>query len=182
MSSGLIMRPAPTILLLVLAVLPPPSRPCEKGTPRECGEAEPAPGSNLAGEGFDISKMQRKGSYVIDMSLWREADKSCTLCRNPYMDGRKQKVPRAVVDWRATQKCDMKVTGSVYQSSEALITSSSSSIQNDWKVHLELDVKTSSGSLMMAGTNSKLAEYAMDKSKRDKFSFTSHSISCGFYR
>ncbi|XP_062841075.1 perforin-1-like [Trichomycterus rosablanca] len=167
--------------VLVLTVCPPPIHSCEKGTPRECAEADFAPGSDLAGEGFDITKMQRKGSFVIDMKRWRLKDKTCTLCRNPYMEGKKQKLPVSVVDWRPSQKCNVKVSSTVYQSSEALITSSTSAIENNWNVNLDIEVNRGRGSFMLAGTYSKLAEYSMEKTKKDKFSFTSHSVSCGYY-
>ncbi|XP_076852676.1 perforin-1-like [Brachyhypopomus gauderio] len=166
---------------LVLVLCPALIQSCDKGSARECTDAEFAPGSNLAGEGFDITKMQRKGAFVIDMSRWRLKDKSCTLCANPYMEGKKQKLPLSVVDWRASMKCSMKVSSSVYQSSETLLTSSTNSIENDWSASLGIDVKKGQGSLMLAGTNSKLAEYSMEKTKKDRFSFASHSIFCGYY-
>ncbi|TSQ24003.1 Perforin-1 [Bagarius yarrelli] len=148
---------------------------------RDCADADFAPGSNLAGEGFDITKMQRKGSFVINMKIWKKKDKSCTLCKNPYMDGKKQKLPLSVVDWRASQKCSMKVSSSIYQSSESLVSSSTSLIENNWKMNLGIIDKRGQGSLMLAGSNSKLAEYSMEKTKKDKFSFTSHSVSCEYY-
>lgn len=179
------MSPAPAFLwwsgLFSLLILLPLIQSCEKGTARDCAEAEFAPGSDLAGEGFDITKMQRKGSFVIDMKKWKQKDKSCTLCRNPYMEGKKQKLPVSVVDWRPTQKCSMKVSSSIYQSSESLLSSSTSSIENNWNMNLGIDMKRGEGSLTLAGSNSKLAEYSMEKTKKDRFSFTSHSVSCGYY-
>ncbi|XP_026885815.2 perforin-1-like [Electrophorus electricus] len=166
---------------LVLSLCPIPTQPCDKGSVRDCAEAEFAPGSNLAGEGFDITKMQRKGAFVINMNKWRLKDKSCTLCANPYMEGKKQKLPLSVVDWRASVKCSVKVSSSVYQSSEALLTASTSAIENNWNVNLDIDTKRGGGSLMLAGTNSKLAEYSMDKTKKDRFNFVTHSIFCGYY-
>ncbi|KAI4875355.1 hypothetical protein NFI96_022840 [Prochilodus magdalenae] len=166
--------------LLILLSLPL-IQSCETGSPRECAEAEFAPGSNLAGEGFDITQMQRKGAFVIDMKRWKLKDKSCTLCRNPYMEGKKQKLPLSVVDWRPSQKCNMKLSSSVYQSSESLLSSSTSAIENNWSANLGIEVKNNAGSLMVAGTNSKLAEYSMEKTKKDRFSFASQSVSCGYY-
>ncbi|XP_072549615.1 perforin-1-like isoform X2 [Salminus brasiliensis] len=155
---------------------------CEKGSPRECTEADFAPGSDLAGEGFDITKMQRKGAFVIDMKRWKLKDKTCTLCRNPYMEGKKQKLPLSVVDWRPSQKCSMKLSSSVYQSSESLLSASTSAIENNWSANLGIDAKRAQGSLMLAGTDSKLAEYSMEKTKKDRFNFASQSVSCGYYR
>ncbi|KAA0705725.1 Perforin-1 [Triplophysa tibetana] len=166
---------------LVIYLLLPNVQSCSKGTPKECAVANFAPGSNLAGEGYDVTKMQRKGAFVINTYTWSQKDKSCMICKNPYMDGEKQKLPISVVDWRSSQKCSMKMSSSLYESSEELVSSSSSSIENNWAVNLGIDIRKSQGSFIMAGTNSKLAEYSMEKTKKDKFSFASQSISCAFY-
>ncbi|XP_047657212.1 perforin-1-like isoform X2 [Tachysurus fulvidraco] len=173
--------------LLIWAVfaasLPPPStQSCFKASESQCRDVDFTPGSDLAGEGFDITTMERKGAFVLDMGTWLKKDKSCTLCKNPYMEGQTQKLPVSVVDWRPTQKCKIKLSSSVYQSSEALVSSSSSSIENNWKTELHILTPKVQGSLMLAGSNSKLAEYSMEKTKKDKFSFTSHAVSCGYYR
>ncbi|XP_041812424.1 perforin-1-like [Chelmon rostratus] len=154
---------------------------CTDGTPRQCLDAEFAPGINLAGEGFDIIKMERKGAFVIDMNRWKRKDKTCTLCSNPYLENRKQKLPLSVVDWRPNQACSMRVASKLHRSSESLVTSSSSSVENNWSANLDLNVGQKGGSLMIAGTHSKLADYSMEKTKNDKFSFTSHSMSCEYY-
>uniref|UniRef100_A0A8C4GNW6 Perforin-1 n=1 Tax=Dicentrarchus labrax TaxID=13489 RepID=A0A8C4GNW6_DICLA len=154
---------------------------CTEGTPKQCREAEFAPGSNLAGEGFDITKMERKGAFVIDMNRWKRKDKTCTLCSNPYLQNKKQKLPLSVVDWRAKHSCSMKVVSKLHRSSESLVSSTSSSVENNWKTNLDFKAGTKGASLMLAGTNSKLAEYSMAKTKNDKFSFTSHSMFCEYY-
>lgn len=155
---------------------------CTQGKPQECLDAEFAPGSNLAGEGFDITKLEPKGAFVIDMNQWQNKDNTCTLCSNPYLDNKKQKLPLSVVDWRSQSSCSQQVASSLHQSSESLVTSSSSLVDNNWQVNLDLNFGSKSGSLMLAGTHSKLAEYSMAKTKNDKFSFTSQSTSCVYYR
>uniref|UniRef100_A0A3Q3WW04 Uncharacterized protein n=1 Tax=Mola mola TaxID=94237 RepID=A0A3Q3WW04_MOLML len=153
---------------------------CIQGTPAQCSDAEFAPGTNLAGEGFDITKMESKGVFVIDMHHWKEENNTCTLCKNPFMGNKLQVLPLSVMDWRAKQSCSMKVKSKLHQSSEALISSTISSVENNWKVNL--DFKSIKGaSFMLAGTHSKLAEYSMEKTKNDKFTFLSHSISCMYY-
>ncbi|XP_073351010.1 perforin-1-like [Pagrus major] len=154
---------------------------CEEGKPKECLDAEFAPGTNLAGEGFDITKLERKGAFVIDVNRWKRKDKRCTLCSNPYLENKKQKLPLSVVDWRAQHSCSMKVASTVHRSSEALVKSSTSSVDNNWQVNLDLKVGKRGGSLMLAGSNSKLADYSMGKTKNDKYGFTSQSMSCEYY-
>ncbi|XP_004071285.1 perforin-1 [Oryzias latipes] len=170
------------ILTLFLLCLPRCTlQTCTDGKPKECQEAEFVPGSNLAGEGFDITKMERKGAFVLDMNQWKRKDKACTLCSNPYMEMKKQKLPLSVVDWRAKHSCSGKVSSKLHKSSESLVESSTSSVENNWKVDLEMEVTDKSGSVMLAGTNSKLAEYAMEKTKNDRFSFSTNSITCEYY-
>uniref|UniRef100_A0A3P9M6M2 Perforin 1.9 n=1 Tax=Oryzias latipes TaxID=8090 RepID=A0A3P9M6M2_ORYLA len=151
---------------------------CTDGTPQECQEAEFAPGSNLAGEGFDITSMERKGAFVLDMNQWKRENKSCTLCTNPYMGNKRQKLPLSVVDWRATLSCSSKVSSKIYKSSESLVESTTSSVENNWKVGLSFGAISN---LMLAGSHSKLAGYSMEKTKSDKFSFTTQGLSCEYY-
>ncbi|KAK2833065.1 hypothetical protein Q5P01_016954 [Channa striata] len=154
---------------------------CIEGTPRQCLEADFAPGASLAGEGFDITKLERKGAFVIDMNQWKRKDKTCTLCSNPYLENKKQKLPLSVVDWRPKHSCSMKIASSLHRSSESLVSASTSSVENNWQANLDVNSGERSGSAMLAGTQSKLAEYSMDKTKSDRFSFTSQSMFCEYY-
>ncbi|XP_061556857.1 perforin-1-like isoform X2 [Phycodurus eques] len=154
---------------------------CTAGSPKECLRADFAPGTNLAGEGFDITEMKRKGAFVLDMNRWEHKDKTCTLCNNPFLENAKQKLPLSVEDWRAKQSCNSKVSSTLHRSSEALVNSISSTVENNWKHSLELHLQDYGGKFMLAGTQSKIAEYAMEKTKRDKFSFTSQKITCEYY-
>ncbi|XDV34515.1 hypothetical protein PO909_004669 [Leuciscus waleckii] len=70
------------------------------GSPKECEDAPFVPGHNLAGEGFDVVTMERKGSYVIDTEKWDLGNSTCKMRKNNYMNGIKQKLPAAVVFWR----------------------------------------------------------------------------------
>lgn len=166
---------------LVLSLPRRTSQSCIDGTPRQCQEAEFAPGTNLAGEGYDIIKMERKGAYVLDMNKWKRKDNKCTLCRNPYLENRQQKLPLSVVDWRPKQSCSTKVSSKLHRSSESLVTASSASVDNNWQSNLDIDLGKRGASVMLAGSHSKLAEYSMEKTKSDKFSFTSQSMFCEYY-
>ncbi len=148
------------------------------GSIKECEDAPFVPGHNLAGEGFDIVTLERKGSYVINTETWDLGNGTCKLRKNKYMSGIKQKLPAAVVDWRALPKCSMKVSSQVFESSEALVNDSSSAISANWKVGL--DVKA--GGAAFGSTHSWEANFAMKKSKADKYSFTKHEVACRFYR
>uniref|UniRef100_A0A671RG89 Perforin 1.9 n=1 Tax=Sinocyclocheilus anshuiensis TaxID=1608454 RepID=A0A671RG89_9TELE len=166
----------------LLLYLPPPTSPaCFLGKEAECQDANFVPGSDLAGEDFDITKIQRLGTFVIDMCKWQLKNNTCNLCKNPFMQDKKQKLPVSVIYWRATQNCRRSLYSSVYESSESLVSSSTSSVENNWKAGLGIGNVASKMSLMLAGTNSKLAEYSMTKTKKAKFSFIKQSTSCGYY-
>ncbi|XP_077052636.1 perforin-1-like [Siphateles boraxobius] len=150
----------------------------DKGASEECEDAPFVPGYNLAGEGFDVVTMERKGSYVIDMEKWDLGNGTCKLRKNNYMNGIKQKLPAAVVFWRTLPKCSMKVSSQIFESSEALVNDSSSALSVGWKVGL--DVKAVGAAVGF--THSREAKFGMKKSKEDKYSFTKHEVSCSFYR
>ncbi|XP_019745414.1 perforin-1-like isoform X2 [Hippocampus comes] len=154
---------------------------CTTGSPKECLQADMAPGTNLAGEGFDITEMKRKGAFVLDMNRWKRKDKTCTLCSNLFLENVKQKIPLSVLDWRAVHSCNFKVASTIHRSSEAFVDSVTSTVENNWKSSLELNVKNYAGKVMLAGTKSKMAQYAMEKSKSDKYNFASQKISCEYY-
>uniref|UniRef100_A0A673GU59 C2 domain-containing protein n=1 Tax=Sinocyclocheilus rhinocerous TaxID=307959 RepID=A0A673GU59_9TELE len=105
---------------------------------KECEHAPFVPGYNLAGEGFDVVTMERKGSYVINTEIWDLGNGTCKLRKNNYMNGIKQKLPAAVVDWRTLPKCSMKVSSQIFESSEALVNDSSSALSVGWKRQTEI--------------------------------------------
>ncbi|XP_051727743.1 perforin-1-like [Ctenopharyngodon idella] len=145
---------------------------------KECEDAPFVPGYNLAGEGFDVVTMERKGSYLINMEKWDFGNGTCKLRKNNYMNGLKQKLPAAVVSWRTLPKCSMKVSSQIFESSEALVNDSSSSLSVGWKVGLDVNAPGAA----VGSTHSREAKFAMTKSKQDKYSFTKHKVACSFYR
>ncbi|XP_071770541.2 perforin-1 [Centroberyx gerrardi] len=178
-------------LLLLCWAWPPPCLPSSEteeesesliGDQQECERADFVPGHNLGGEGFDIVTMQRKGAYVIDTEKWDRGNGTCTLHRNSYMKGEKQKVPVAAVDWRALPSCSMKVSGTAYDSSESLINDSTSAVTNNWKIGLDIPVNPQvTVGVAFGGSHSRAATYAMKKSKEDLYTFLRHAVHCDFY-
>ncbi|XP_073678600.1 perforin-1-like [Garra rufa] len=148
------------------------------GTSKQCEDAPFVPGHNLAGEGFDVVTMERKGSYVINTEKWDLGNGTCKLRKNKYMNGIKQKLPAAVVDWRTLPKCSMKVSSQIFESSEAVVNDSSSALSASWKFGINVKVVGAA----VGSTHSREAKFAMRKSKEDKYSFTKHEIACNFYR
>ncbi|XP_069508014.1 perforin-1-like [Ambystoma mexicanum] len=156
---------------------------CRKGTAGECKKLGFIPGHNLVGEGIDIATLRRKGAYLVATNRWKNKDGTCTLCTNALLEGKLQKLPLSVVDWRVQSKCTRQLSSSVIHSSFQVIESAASQVQNDWKVGLDINVNPAlSTKAVMAGSHSKLASFAADKSKADRYSFTSHEFSCTYYR
>ncbi|XP_009292559.1 perforin-1 [Danio rerio] len=150
----------------------------EIGTSKECEDAPFVPRYNLAGEGFDVVTLERKGTYVINMEKWDLGNSTCALVENDYLPGKKQKLPVAVKFWRTLPKCSMKVSSQIFESSEAVVNDSSSALSASWKVGI--DVKAVGAAV--GSTHSREAKFAMTKSKEDKYSFTKHQVECSFYR
>lgn len=180
---AVMLLPTITVLAAVLLLLLRPTiQSCISGTQELCDAAELAPGSSLAGEGFDITTMQRKGAFVIDMNTWETQNKTCTLCANTYFGGKMQRIPTSVTSWRPLHKCSMAIKSELMESALSVADHVSKSVENDWKIGLGLSKAGYGASLALSGTYSKMARTAMKKSKEDHFNFVSHSVHCGFYR
>ncbi|XP_065258934.1 perforin-1-like [Emys orbicularis] len=169
---------------LLLFIFPGASSHCHTGTANECKKHTAfVPGHSLVGEGIDVTTMGRKGAYLVDSSLWQHEDGTCTLCQNRLQGGQWQRLPLAAVDWRVRVSCRRKLSSSVQQSAMGMMASAASTVQNDWKVGLDVPVKPEVNvQVGLAGSHSKLASFVLDHTRMDKYSFMSHEVSCGYYR
>ncbi|KAM3864672.1 perforin-1-like [Diretmus argenteus] len=148
------------------------------GTPKQCARAPFVPGHNLGGEGIDIVTMEQKNAYIIDTDKWKRKDGTCTLLKNPHLN-EVEKIPVAVVDWRAVQNCNSRVSGTIYDSSESLVHEATSAVSNNWKIGLSLPMRNR---VTFEGSHSKEALFATKRSKQDLYTFLRHSAKCNFYR
>ncbi|XP_075782205.1 perforin-1-like [Pelodiscus sinensis] len=172
-----------TFLLLLLSIFPGASSHCQTYTANECKKHTAfVPGHSLVGEGIDVTMMERKGAYLVDSSTWQHPDGSCTLCKNQLQGGQLQRLPLAAVDWRVRVSCRRKLSSSVQQSGMGMMESAASAVQNDWKVGLDVPVKPKVNvQVNLAGSHSKLADFVVEHSRMDKYSFLSHEVSCSYY-
>ncbi|XP_074811198.1 perforin-1-like [Natator depressus] len=175
--------PKPSVfMLLFLFLLPVVSPECQTGTAAACTNAAFVPGHNLVGEGIDVTTLGRTGAYLVDTSQWRGPNGTCTLCRNPLQGGQWQRLPLAAVDWRVRVSCQRKLSSSVQQSAMGMMESAASVVQNDWKVGLKVSmVPMVNVQVGLAGSRSKLAEFVTQKSRKDKYAFIRHEVSCQYY-
>ncbi|KAJ8338765.1 hypothetical protein SKAU_G00355510 [Synaphobranchus kaupii] len=151
---------------------------CREGTLEECQEAPFVPGHNLAGEGFDIVKLQHKGAYVIDLQTFLNPTNSCTLCENTLHGDQLQKLPLSVLDWRSFTSCKQELSSALLATVSSVADSATDLIENDWTVGLELGGLVD---LTVGGSHSTAVEFATEATAVDKSVFTSHQLSCNHY-
>ncbi|XP_058246273.1 perforin-1-like [Hemibagrus wyckioides] len=151
---------------------------CHLGTQTECEKAPFVPGYNLAGEGFDVVSLRRKGAYLINVESHKYDNNTCTVCENRFQQGQMQKLPLAIVDWRPLSHCSKQLSSALYYSTYSLIKSSTSQINNNWGVGLSLD---DFGKAILGGSHSDIANFARSQQIMDKMTFALHEISCTYY-
>ncbi|KAM5241590.1 perforin-1 isoform 1-T2 [Hipposideros larvatus] len=174
------------LLDVLLLLLPTPApAPCYTAARSECRRIRKfVPGAWLAGEGVDVTSLQRSGSYPVDTGHFQRPDGTCTLCRNALEKDALRRLPLALTDWRAQGSgCQHRVVSVKASSTEAVAREAADSIRNDWRVGLEISPKPSaSARVAMAGSHSKAANFAAEKTHQDKYSFNTDSVECRFYR
>ncbi len=108
---------------------------CHTGSHDECEQAPFVPGYNLAGEGFDVATMHRKGAFLINVKS-HMVNCTCTVCKNRFRGGQIQKLPSVVKDWRSFSRCSNQLSSALHYSVDSLMKSSTSLINNNWKLTL----------------------------------------------
>ncbi|KAI1900227.1 hypothetical protein AGOR_G00047830 [Albula goreensis] len=151
---------------------------CRTGLRSECEKVSFVPGYNLAGEGFDVVTMHRKGAYVINVKAYMSDNDTCTLCENRFQEGRMQKLPATVLDWRPFSRCKKQLSSALHHSVDSLVRSSASLISNNWGVGLDLEEE---GKAILGGSRSEIARFARSQFSVDKATFATHEISCMYY-
>lgn len=152
---------------------------CRSGTPSECEKVPFVPGYNLAGEGFDVVKMRRKGAYLINVKTHLTDNGTCTLCENRFQGGQVQKLPAMVLDWRPFSRCSKQLSSALHHTVDSLVKSSSALINNNWGIDLNLHTY---GKVLMGGSRSDIAKFARTQHNVDKATFALHEITCTYYR
>lgn len=152
---------------------------CRRGTNTECERAPFVPGYNLAGEGFDVVRLRRKGAYLINVKSHMFDNSTCTVCENRFQRGQVQKLPLTIVDWRPFSRCSKQISSALHHSVDSLIKSSTSLISKNWGIDLSLD---DLGKAVLGGSHSDIAKFAQSQHMMDKMTFVLHEISCAYYR
>ncbi|XP_038823848.1 perforin-1-like [Salvelinus namaycush] len=170
---------------------------CRTARKSQCDSAPFVPGHNLAGEGFDVVTLKRKGAYLIDLKTYLSPNKTCTLCSNPLQGDKLQKIPLSVVDWRPYSHCTEDISSHSHASVSNLAQSTTNEISTKWKGGLSNEAKVSvsvpvgpvsvsvekdvGASIEMGGSQSDVAIFATTKTKEDRHSFFSQNLRCRHY-
>ncbi|CAM4562762.1 unnamed protein product [Lepidochelys olivacea] len=169
------------IPLLLLFLLPGVSPDCYTGTAEECDEPmDFVPAHSLVGEGIDVTTLEWTGANLVDTSLWRRPNGTCTLCENRLQGRQHQRLPLAVVDWRVQILCNRELSSAVEESAAAVGRVLALDVNNDWMSELEL--LDESHGLALGGSKSQLTSYAYQKELQDKYMFVRQEIPCVYYR
>ncbi|XP_056224987.1 perforin-1-like [Seriola aureovittata] len=171
----------PFLSLLLLLSHHSPVRSCRTGSGRKCESAPFVPGYDLAGEGFDVVSLQRKGAYMVDVRTYLTPRGTCTLCRNPLQGNMLQKLPVSAVDWHAFSRCDVKIEQSEHNTVSLLITKYTSQESSTWESGLDLQENVTAH-LTLGGSCSSACKFATERSKEDRYTFSLHKITCSHYR
>ncbi|KAL0186882.1 hypothetical protein M9458_018552, partial [Cirrhinus mrigala] len=149
---------------------------CHTGSHDECDKVPFVPGYNLAGEGFDVAMMRRKGAFLINVKSHMD-NGTCTVCKNRYQGGEMQKLPSVVRDWRSHSRCGNQLSSALHHSVDSLMKSSTSLI-NKWEMGLSLE---DVGKAILGGSHSDIAQFAQSQNAMDKSKFVLHEFSCTYY-
>uniref|UniRef100_A0A670J603 MACPF domain-containing protein n=1 Tax=Podarcis muralis TaxID=64176 RepID=A0A670J603_PODMU len=170
-------------LLLLLLLLLAPCCDCHRHPSSICMKQDTfVPGHTYIGQGVDITTLERKGAFVVDTSQWQGPNGTCILCRNHLMNGQLQKLPLAVADWQVVRSCHRQVSSSVENLDVDVANAMATEVKNDWKADLGLDMELGFGAVVaFAGSHSRMAIYAHEKSQHDSYSFVRQEVYCTHY-
>ncbi|XP_051042536.1 perforin-1 [Phodopus roborovskii] len=172
-------------LLGLFLLLPPPvPAPCYTATRSECKQKHKfVPGAWLAGEGIDVTTLRHSGSFPVNTQNFLRPDGTCTLCKNSLKGDAIQRLPLAIAHWRPHGSgCQRKVATVKVSSTEGVARDAATNINNDWRVGLDVSPKPETNMhVSMAGSHSKVANFAAEKTSQDQYNFNTDTVECHLY-
>ncbi|XP_053182039.1 perforin-1-like [Scomber japonicus] len=138
------------------------------GNRSQCESVPFVPGHNLVGEGFDVVTLRRKGAYMVDVKTYLTPSGTCTLLSNHIQGNSLQKLPVSAVDWRAFSRCSE-------------ISSAHTSIRSMMGAYISQDSEDGKTYLDLGGTRLATYNFATEKIREDRYSFSLHGVRCSHY-
>ncbi|XP_021030910.1 perforin-1 [Mus caroli] len=172
-------------LLGLFLLLPRPvPAPCYTATRSECKQKHKfVPGVWMAGEGVDVTTLRRSGSFPVNTQKFLRPDRTCTLCKNSLMRDAIQRLPVAITHWRPHgSHCQRNVASAKVLSTEGVAREAAANINNDWRVGLDVNPRPEANMrASVAGSHSKVANFAAEKTHQDQYNFNSDTVECRMY-
>ncbi|KAM6186545.1 perforin-1-like [Rhynchocyon petersi] len=172
------------LLGILLLLAPPVPAPCRTALHSECLKTHHfVPGVDLAGEGVDVTTLRRSGYFLVDKKFFMRPDGTCTLCSSTEKPDTHWILPLAFTDWHVQGAgCKHQVIKTNIMSTEDMANEMAKSINNNWKIGLDVTPKPSVNVITtIAGSHSKAANFAAKKSHQDKYIFSRDLVECHFY-
>ncbi|XP_064897276.1 perforin-1 [Columba livia] len=172
--------PPPLLLLLssVLSLCPSAAPRCHRARGAACA-APHVPGASILGWGLDVTTLAPATGRVLDVDDDDDItdDVTCVLCPNPLVGGRRFRLPRGVGGWRAGRRCQQGTL--VLRGAGALagVAGGRAGVAVGWRVGLE----GARGSVGVAGSRSRAAEFALGRWREDAVAFVRMRAQCTLY-
>ncbi|XP_078506682.1 perforin-1-like [Lissotriton helveticus] len=157
---------------------------CFTGTHQECQGADFIPGHDLAGAGFDITTLRRTVGRITPLESALSRDKTCTLCPNRLLNGRPQKLPTGVAEWRSFPTCALRVSNEIFKSAAAYADWLSAEIGSDWRAGLgDLPLHVDPDAVVVAAASrATLAQFTVKRERDGGYIFVTREVACVYYR
>ncbi|OCT59074.1 hypothetical protein XELAEV_18001562mg [Xenopus laevis] len=116
--------------------------------------------------------MKNTGASLVDMQVYQMPNNTCTLCINPFNGKTLEKLPISNVHWRPQSSCSRNIVSSIMRSKVSLAYKEASIVENNWKLGLDIPIKTVTIHTALAGSHSRLAEFAESKTVTTNTAFS----------
>ncbi|XP_069505981.1 perforin-1-like [Ambystoma mexicanum] len=157
---------------------------CTTGTYQQCLEADFIPGHDLTGTGFDVTTLRRTAGRITPLDNALSSAKTCTLCPNRLLNGRAQKLPHGIAEWRSYPTCALRVSNELFKSAASYAEWLSAEVGSDWRSGLGdvLPASNPDEMVLAAGSRAPLVQFTMKKEYNGGYVFATREVACVYYR
>ncbi|XP_075346780.1 perforin-1 [Mycteria americana] len=162
---------------------------CSPGTPQchrargDACAAPLAPGAQVLGWGLDVTTLSPAGGQVLLVGEVPAGPAGrCLLCPDPLAGGRPRRLPAGVAGWRAGRRCRQSVRVAAGSRAVGTVVAGTEKVAQGWRVGLGAVVPPGvQGTLTVAGSHSRVAEFGLQRQREDRYAFASLEMHCVHY-
>ncbi|XP_054664668.1 perforin-1 [Grus americana] len=179
-------RPFSCVLWLLSLVSLQPWSPVTPQCHRAKGDActvPVTPGTQLLGWGLDVTTLSPTSGQVLAIGdVPTSPAAHCLLCPNPLEGGQPRRLPTGVGGWRAGRRCQQATRVATGSQALGMMVAGTEQVAQGWRVGLTGMVKPGvQGTLAVAGSHSKVADFGLQRQREDRYAFTSLQMHCIHY-